>query len=60
MKTVNVKAIIVIALLTLSSCYSDKNDYETISRSIALENRIVELYGSTSSLIQPLETGKLR
>ena len=56
MKNLHIKSILLLAILTLSSCYSDKDDYETVSNTIELENRIIELYGSTSTLIQPLET----
>ncbi|NNE32611.1 MAG: cytochrome-c peroxidase [Winogradskyella sp.] len=48
-----------LAALILSSCFSDKDDYENLPSSIALENRLIELYGSKTDLIQPLETDYL-
>lgn len=56
MKNLQTKSILILAALTLSSCYSDKDDYQSISSNTELESRLIELYGSTSELIQPLET----
>jgi len=56
MKNLLLKSILILAALILNSCYSDKDDYETVSNSIEFENRLIELYGSKTALIQPLET----
>lgn len=56
MKNLQLKSILLLAVLTFTSCFSDKNDYESVSNNIELENRLIELYGSKSALIQPLET----
>lgn len=56
MKNLRLKSIAVLVSLSLTSCFSDKDDYENVSNGLELENRIIELYGSTSALIQPLET----
>lgn len=56
MKNLQFKSILLLAILVLSSCNSDKDYFETVSNNIELESRIIELYGSKSELIQPLET----
>ncbi|MFC0603817.1 cytochrome-c peroxidase [Winogradskyella pulchriflava] len=56
MKNLLLKSLLFLTAFSLTSCFSDKDDYEAVSSSIVLENRIIELYGSTSELILPLET----
>lgn len=56
MKSLHVKSIVVLIVLSLMSCNSDNDNYQAISNHIELENRIIELYGSKVELIQPLET----
>ncbi|MEO1032772.1 MAG: cytochrome c peroxidase [Bacteroidota bacterium] len=50
---------LLLTLVIFTSCNTDKDNYETISNGLELENRIIELYGSKSELIQPLETDYL-
>jgi len=46
---------VIFTFLILVSCNSDNDNYENISGNIELENRLIELYGSKTELIQPLE-----
>lgn len=55
MKYLPIKSIAILLVFILVSCNSDDDNYENISRSILLESRIIELYGSKAELIQPLE-----
>ena len=50
------KSILILAILAFTSCNTDKDDYETIPSSIELENRLIELYGSTDALKLPEST----
>ncbi len=59
MKDLSLKPFILLTAFIVTSCHSDKDDYENVSSTLELENRIIELYGSTSGLIQPLETDYL-
>ncbi|MBV7269750.1 cytochrome-c peroxidase [Winogradskyella luteola] len=59
MKNLSIKPFILLTAFIVTSCHSDKDDYENVSSTLELENRIIELYGSTSELIQPLETDYL-
>lgn len=43
-------------ILLCMSCASDDDNYVSIPSQDALENRIIELYGSKAALIQPLAT----
>ncbi|WP_232817875.1 cytochrome-c peroxidase [Winogradskyella tangerina] len=59
MNNLRLKSLFLFALIAFSSCDSDYRNYEAISSGLALENRIIELYGSKAELIQPLETDYL-
>lgn len=56
MKNLHLKSIVVLLFITLASCKSDNDFYQNISNNLALESRIIELYGSKTELIQPIET----
>lgn len=49
-------ALLTIVLIGLISCNTDTDNYENVSSSIELDNRLTGLYGSKTALIQPLET----
>lgn len=49
-------ALLIILCIGITSCNTDTDNYEDVSSSIELDNRIAGLYGSKSALIQPLET----
>ncbi|WP_299364905.1 cytochrome c peroxidase [Winogradskyella sp.] len=59
MNHLRIKLLYLFALIAFMSCNTDKDNYEDISSGTELENRIIELYGSKSDLIQPLETDYL-
>ena len=56
MNSLKRKSVYLLALIVFTSCFSDRDDYENVSNGIELENRLIELYGSKSQLVQPLET----
>lgn len=56
MKILPTKLLLVIFTFQfLVSCNSDNDNYEDIANNIELESRLIELYGSKTELIQPLE-----
>ncbi len=59
MKTNHLNLILLVVSAILLSCNSDNDNYQNVSGSIALENRIIELYGSKAELIQPSESDYL-
>ena len=59
MKNIHLKSIVLLTFLALLSCNSDNENYQNVSNHLELENRIIELYGSKTDLIQPLETDLL-
>ncbi|WP_179344286.1 cytochrome-c peroxidase [Winogradskyella ursingii] len=53
MKFLPKTAVFFIAILCCTSCNTDRDNYSDISNQIELENRLIELYGSKTELIQP-------
>lgn len=55
MERIKLQSIFIVILLTLFSCNSDNDFYQNVGSNIELENQLIELFGSKSYLIQPLE-----